>query len=104
MPGDFSNVGFCQGCPGCIYAQDVIGPRRNHSEACQDRIERELNKTEFGKDRLGRAKDRLDHKLAEIMEEVADAPGHPKDIVNEEQPTQGEVPTASTYMEDETLL
>ena len=34
MPSDFAKHGFTQGCPGCTYAQNVIGLKRNHSEAC----------------------------------------------------------------------
>ena len=35
---------------------------------------------------------------------MEDASRHPKDLSNEEQPTQGEMPAASTDMEDRTLL
>ena len=45
-----------------------------------------MNKTDTGKDRLGRAKDRLDVKIAEMVEEMADGPGHPKDVSQEENP------------------
>ena len=52
--------------------------RRNHNDACRDRIEAELNNTDIGKDRLGRAKDRLDAKIVEMVEEMADGPKHPQ--------------------------
>ena len=65
----------------------------------RDRIEAELNKTDIGKDRLGRAKDRMDAKIVEMVEEMADGLKHPKDISHEEQRTQGEI-----NMEDEVLL
>ena len=35
---------------------------------------------------------------------MADGPGHPKDVIHEEQQAQGEMPPASTSMEDEVLL
>ena len=53
----------------------------------------------MGKDRLGRAKDRMDAKIAEMVEEMADGPKHPKDISHEVHQTQGEI-----NMEDEVLL
>ena len=59
--------------------------RRSHTDVCRDRIGAALSKTDHGKDRLGRAQDRLDAKLAEKHEEMADALGHPKDVSNEQQ-------------------
>ena len=38
-PADFKKYGFTQGCPGCTHAQTNIGPKRNHSEACRNRME-----------------------------------------------------------------
>ena len=103
-PEDFQTFGYTVGCPGCDQLQ-VGGPvRRNHSDICRDRIEAELSKTDTGKDRLGRAKDRLDAKIVEMVEYMADEPGHPKDVSHEEQQAQGEMPSASTNMEDEVLL
>ena len=52
--------------------------RRNLNDAYRDRIEAELNKTDIGKDRLGRANDRLVVKIDEMIEEMADGPKHPK--------------------------
>ena len=46
----------------------------------------------------------MDYKFGEIIEEIADGLGHPKDVNNEEQQTQGEMPTASADMDDEALL
>ena len=51
---------------------------RNHNDICRDQIEAELSNTDTGKDRLGRAKDRLDAKIVELVEEMADGPTHPK--------------------------
>ena len=81
QPGDFQNVGYTVGCLGCDQFQIGGSTRRNHIEECRNRIEAELNNTDLGKDRLGKAKDRLDARLAEIMEEqMADGPRHPKDV------------------------
>ena len=57
-------------------------------------------KTESGKDRLGKAKDRLDTKISEMDEEVGDGPKHPKGSGVEEHQAQGEMPAASADMED----
>ena len=39
-----------------------------------------------------------------MVEEIADEPGHLKDISHEQPQDQGEMPPASTNMEDEVLL
>ena len=103
-PGDFQEFGYTVGCPGCDQLQIGGSLRRNHTDDCRDRIEAALSTTEHGKDRLGRAQDRLDAKLAEIVEEMADSPGHPKHISNEQQQPQGEMPAASTHMDEEESL
>ena len=61
-------------------------------------------KTDPGNDRLGKAKDRSDAKITEMVEEIADGLNHPKDTSVEEQQTQGEMPAASADMEDEATL
>ena len=43
-PGDFSKHGFTKGCPGCTYAQNGLGPKRNHSKYCRRRLEGEIGK------------------------------------------------------------
>ena len=78
--------------------------RRNHTDECRNRIETELDKTEAGKDRLGRAKDRLDANVAEMVEEMADGTKKPKDVSHEQQQTQGEVPSDATTSAEEVLL
>ena len=42
-------------------------------------------KTESGKDRVDKAKDRLDAKIAEMVEEMADGPNHTKEANTERQ-------------------
>ena len=78
--------------------------RRNHTDECRNRIEAELDKTEAGKDRLGRAKDRLDAKVAEMVEEMADGPKTTKDVSHEQQQTQREMPPNATMSAEEVLL
>ena len=63
-----------------------------------------MNKTEVGKDRLGRAKDGLDAKIVEMVEEMADGPGKPKNVSHEQQQTHGEMPSESTSMQGEVQL
>ena len=44
MPSGFAKHGFTQGCPGCIYAQNGNGLKRNHSENCRKIMEEEIAK------------------------------------------------------------
>ena len=78
-PEDFPELGYTVGCAGCDQLQIGGNVRCNHSEACRSRMEAELQKSERGKDRLGKAKDRLDAKTAEMMEEMIDGPSRPKE-------------------------
>ena len=99
-PEDFEGFGYTVGCPGCDQLRIGGSIRRHHNESWRDRIEAELMKTESGKDRLGKAKDRLDTKISEMDEEVGDGPKHPKDASVGEQQVQGEMPAASADMMD----
>ena len=65
-PGDFTRHGYTVGCPGCEQLQLGSPVRKNHTEACRKRMETELSKTSEGQERLGRAKDRLDTRVAEM--------------------------------------
>ena len=69
-PQDFDDFGYTEGCKGCGYLQTGIGQRQNHSEQCRDRIEAELAKTDEGKARLDKSKDRMDHWAAQAGEEM----------------------------------
>ena len=68
MPRDFSKHGFCQGCPGCIYAQNGIGPKRNHSEDCRRIVEEEIGK-DNSDNRADKLKERQDHFMAQHVEQ-----------------------------------
>ena len=43
-------------------------------------------------------------KIAEMVEDMADWPGNPKDVSHEQQQAQGEMPSESTDMKDEVPL
>ena len=99
-PEDFEKFGYTVGCRGCDRIQIGGSVRRNQNEACRDRIEAKLMKTKSGKDRVDKARDRLNVKIADIVEEMADGQSHHKDTSVEGQQVQGEMPTASNDMED----
>ena len=56
-PEDFQEFGYTVGCPDCDQLQTGGSIRRNNTDACRDRIETVLSKTDHGKDRLGRVQD-----------------------------------------------
>ena len=60
-PDDFDKFDYTEDCRGCEFLQTGIGGRQNHSDACRARIETELDKSEEGRERLGKSKDRIDH-------------------------------------------
>ena len=88
-PEDFEKFGYTVGCPGCDQLQIGGSARIIHNEVCRDRIEAELMKTESGKDRVDKAKDRSDAKIAEMVEEMADGANHPKETSVEGQQDPG---------------
>ena len=59
-PADVVKYGFTIGCQGCEAVQLGSDVRRNHSDECRSRIEKEIEETEGGKKRLQRAKGRMD--------------------------------------------
>ena len=61
---DYEKHGVAAGCKGCVWVQIQIGPRVNHSEACRARIEKAISEDKTD-DRAAKAKDRIDHYLAE---------------------------------------
>ena len=65
-PEDFVAHGYTIGCPGCESIQLESNVRRGHNEECRARMEEELSKTNRGKEMIGRAKDRIDEKVAQI--------------------------------------
>ena len=65
-PDDFRKHGFTQGCPGCIFAQTSVGPKRNHSEACRNRMEAEIAKDPTDM-RMTKANERIDHYMEQQL-------------------------------------
>ena len=57
---DFARHGFTQGCKGCTWAQNRLGPRNPHSEACRNRLEEKIAE-DADDDRTRLAKERQDH-------------------------------------------
>ena len=85
-PGDFTRHGYTVGCPGCEQLQLGSPVRKNHTEACRKRMETELSKTSDGQERLGRAKDRLDTRVAEMGQaEIDKESGEPANIQEPQQ-------------------
>ena len=78
-PSDLIKFGYTVGCPGCEALQSGSQERRNHIEACRTRIEKELEDSEEGRERLGRAKERVDqwthdHTVAEAGVDAEETP------------------------------
>ena len=56
----FDEHGKTGGCPGCVWLENPIGKPRLHTEECRTRIMEQVEKTDKGKDMIGRANDRMD--------------------------------------------
>ena len=86
-PADFARHGFTQGCKGCTWQQNRVGPRPGQSEACRARMESEIAKNEDD-DRMMKVQERHDHfaaeKVAEGDQERGEDPRKPED--NEPKP------------------
>ena len=85
-PGDFEKHGYTVDCQGCEKLQAGLSERRSRGQQCRSRMDEALATTEEGQDRFDRARNRLDVRIAEIMEEMTEAPKVGKDVrVKEEQ-------------------
>ena len=69
-PKDISEHGYTVGCQGCEAIQLGHAQRRNHSEVCRKRLEEAMEKSEVGKDRLQRTKERMDFRTAQVGEDI----------------------------------
>ena len=65
-PGDLREHGYTVGCPGCESIELNLGQRRGHTEECRRRIEEAMAESELGREKLKRAKERLDFRTAQI--------------------------------------
>ena len=61
-PADYTKHGYTQGCRGCAWLENQIGPRQGHSEICRSRIEKAIAEDETD-DRTRKAKERADHHM-----------------------------------------
>ena len=61
---DYERHGFTEGCKGCVWLQVGVGPRVGHSEACRNRLEQKIAE-DPGDSRAQKAKDRIDHYVAQ---------------------------------------
>ena len=71
-PKDFAKYDFAGGCPGCITIRSGLGNKANHSDACRARFEALMSEDSEDKSRVHRAKDRMDHFVAEKVDEDAE--------------------------------
>jgi len=73
-PSDMADFGHTDGCPKCDHVLRY-GPHRAqgkaHSEACRNRMIKELEKTQEGRDRLEGVRERQNQVLAERVEAAA---------------------------------
>ena len=76
---DYLEFEFTRGCPGCAWYRDRIGEKRPHTE-CRSRMVKMLE-TEEGRQRLSRARDRVDWYLQDHG---------PKDAEEAVEPTEKE--------------
>ena len=66
---ELKEYGFTVGCPACERTQTGVGPRREHSTQCRDRIEAKMEENEKTKPKIDRARERMDHWTAKVGEE-----------------------------------
>ena len=67
LPKHYDTHGFTQGCRGCTWMQNKIGPRPGHTEECRNRMEAAIDKVE-GDDTVKKAQERQDHFAAAQIE------------------------------------
>ena len=70
-PADFMKHGYTEGCRGCTWLQNQLGPRTNHSEACHERIEKAVI-NDGGDERAKKVRERIDHYTAQVVEQGDD--------------------------------
>ena len=72
---DFIEYGYTVGCPGCESIQLESNVRRRLNEECRARMEEKMFKTDRGKEIMGRAKGRIDEKVAQMGEQTMQGQG-----------------------------
>ena len=69
-PADRLKHGYTEGCRGCTWLQNQLGPRTNHSEAFRERIE-DVAIDDGGDEQAKMFQERLDHYTAQKVEKRA---------------------------------
>ena len=67
-PGDFEKNGYTEGCPGCTWLVNKLGPRVNHNDGCRIRMEKIIGEDDTD-ERTKKMKDRFDHYLAQPVDD-----------------------------------
>ena len=67
-PADFEKHGHTEGCRGCEWLTNKLGPRVNHNDGCRLRMEKIIAEDETD-ERTRRTKERLDHYLAQQVDD-----------------------------------
>ena len=62
-PGDFGKNGYTEGCRGCTWLVNKLGPRVNHNDGCRMRMEKIIGEDE-NDERTKKVKEKFDHDLA----------------------------------------
>ena len=65
---ELAEFGYTANCDGCAAAKHGLA-HRQHSRACRERIASELSKTEEGRSRLDRVREREEHFMLKVHEE-----------------------------------
>ena len=68
---DFTKYGYTENCKGCQSIRTDSGSKP-HTKTCRERIEKELEKTEEGKQRLQQATDRIWKQAEAVAQEQVD--------------------------------
>ena len=67
-PGDFEKNGYTEGCRGCTWLVNKLGPRVNHNDGCRIRMQKIIGEDETD-ERTKKVKERFDHYLAQQVDE-----------------------------------
>ena len=67
-PGDFEKNGCTEGCRGCTWLVNKLGPRVHHSDGCRIRMGKIIDEDETD-ERTKKLKERFDHDLAQQVDE-----------------------------------
>ena len=95
MKGDFDEIGFTDGCPGC-NAVRTGKPSQNHTEACRRRVEGYLKESKQGQQRLDKAEARITEAFVRAGERIQAMASPMGTIAAVQQKAAGSMPGSST--------